>query len=90
VTRIAILSLSTEHGLALISECSSSTDRMLNQAFGYNGVAADGTVGGWICSENDASVASLSRYCYETLAQVNCLDRPDPDRNNQPQGSTGF
>ena len=90
MTRIAILSLSDGLGLALISGCSSSTDRMLNQAFGYNCVAADRTVGGWICSENDASVASLSRYCYETLAQVNCLDRPDPDRNNQPQGSTGF
>lgn len=48
MTRIAILSLSAGLGLALISGCSSSTDRMLNQAFGYNCVAADGTAGGWI------------------------------------------
>ncbi|MDG2318806.1 MAG: hypothetical protein P8L79_00965 [Rhodospirillaceae bacterium] len=63
MTRIAILSLSAGLGLALISGCSSSADRMPNQAFGYNGVAADGTVRGWIYSETDASVASLSLYC---------------------------
>ena len=87
---IARSCLTAIFGLVLLSACSSNTDRMLNQAFGYNCVAADSTVGGWVCSENDASVASVSRYCYETLGQVNCFDRPDPDRNTRPQGSTGY
>ena len=75
---------------AFCTGCSANSDRVLNQAFGYNCYAADSTVGGWICSENDAPVGQISRYCYEILSQVNCFDRPDPDRKNRPQGSTGF
>ncbi len=84
--RIAIVCTS----IALCSGCSANSDRMLNQAFGYNCVAADSTIGGWICSENDAPAAQMSRYCYETLGEVNCFDRPDPDRQNRPQGTSGF
>ena len=76
--------------LVVISGCSANSDRMLDQAFGYNCYAADSAVGGLICSDNDTPVGQVSRYCYETLGQVNCFDRPDPDRNNRPQGSTGF
>lgn len=76
--------------LCVLAGCSSNTDRMLDQAFGYKCEVADSTVGGWICSENDASVATVSRYCYETLGEVNCFDRPDPDRGSRPQGTTGY
>jgi hypothetical protein len=88
--RITLICFSACLGLALLGGCSSNRDRMLDQAFGFNCTAADSTVGGWICSQNDAPVGQISRYCYETLGTVNCFDRPDPDRQNQPQGSSGF
>ena len=90
MTRIVALIFSFGLSLAVLQGCSSNTDRMLGQAFGYKCETAESTVGGWVCSENDASVASVSRYCYETLGTVNCLDRPDPDRYNQTQGTTGY
>ena len=74
----------------LASGCSANSDRMLNHAFGHNCVAANSTVGEWICSENDAPVAQVSRYCYQTLGEVNCFDRPDPDRGNRPEGTSGY
>ena len=88
--RSAALLFCASLSLNVLAGCSSNTDRMLNQAFGYKCEAADSTVGGWICSENDASVATVSRYCYETLGEVNCFDRPDPDRSSRPQGTTGY
>ena len=84
--RIALISLS----LILFAGCSANSDQVLNQAFGYNCWATDSTVSGWICSENDMPVGQVSRYCYPTLGIANCFDRPDPDRKNQPQGSSGF
>lgn len=70
----------------LLSSCGSTTDAMLRQSVGYE---CSDTDGGMLCSENDQPVAQVSRYCYRTLGKINCLDRPDPDRQNTPVGSGG-
>jgi hypothetical protein len=73
-----------------LSSCSSTTDQILRQSVGYECHNRDSSAGDFICSQNDETVATDSRYCYNTLGDVNCFDRPDPDRNSQPNGSTGF
>ncbi len=32
--------------------------------------------------------AKTSRYCYQSLADATCFDRPDPDRKNQQLRTT--
>ncbi len=75
---------------AAVAACSSTTDQILRQSVGYECNNSESTAGGFVCSQNDDSVASVSRYCYDTLGTVNCFDRPDPDRNTRPKGSTGY
>lgn len=76
--------------LATLAACSQTSDQILYQSVGYNCHKADGEVRDWVCSNNGDAVAQVSRYCYATLGDTNCFDRPDPDRTNQPQGSTGY
>ncbi|MBT4741528.1 MAG: hypothetical protein HN793_03840 [Rhodospirillaceae bacterium] len=76
--------------LALLTACGATSDRLLRQSVGYECTGADGTVGGMLCSESDQPVGQRSRYCYATLGEINCLDRPDPDRQNAPVGSAGY
>jgi hypothetical protein len=73
----------------LLSSCGYNTDAMLRQSVGYECVEAEGEVGGFLCAENGQPVTQVSRYCYRTLGKINCLDRPDPDRQNAPVGSGG-
>jgi hypothetical protein len=72
-----------------LTGCGTDGDLMMRQAAGYDCTAAEGAVGGFFCSGTPENGPALSRYCYKTLGGVNCFDRPDPDRNNQPLGSDG-
>lgn len=60
--------------VSALTGCSNTTDQILRQSVGYEFYASDSTAGGFICSQNDAAVASVSRYCYDTLGAVNCFD----------------
>lgn len=74
----------------LITSCGTTTDTMLRQSVGYECSDASGSIGGFLCSENGQPVGQASRYCYRTLGEINCLDRPDPDRQNVPVGSAAY
>lgn len=74
----------------VIASCGATTNTMLRQSVGYECAGADGSVGDFLCSENDEPVGQASRYCYRTLGEINCLDRPDPDRQNAPVGSGAY
>ena len=73
-----------------LAGCGTTSERMLRQAVGYECNSAEGTISGWVCGADGEPVAPVSRYCYQTLGVTNCFDRPDPDSNNSPQGSTGY
>jgi hypothetical protein len=60
------------------------------QAFGYNCANHDGRTAKFFCKKQDQAVAEPSRYCYKTLGDANCFDRPDPDSKNQALGSSGY
>jgi len=72
-----------------LSSCGGNPDPIWQQAFGLQ--CGDGTSNtGNVCMRGSPAAgapARVSRYCYNTLGQVNCFDRPDPDRNNEPLGS---
>ncbi len=60
------------------------------QAFGFRCEKKTSTVSGVLCNKsNDPGAAAVSRYCYKSLADTTCFDRPDPDRKNAPQGTPG-
>lgn len=60
------------------------------QAFGFQCEAKHGRVAATMCNKStDAGAAKVSRYCYKSLADTTCFDRPDPDAKNQPLGSPG-
>lgn len=69
-----------------LAACGGKPDPILEQMFGLscNGTAAA------ICSEQPPSTgeAKTSRYCYRTIGDNNCFDRPDPDRKNQEIGTS--
>ncbi len=75
---------------ALLKACGATSDRMLRQSVGYECSGSDGASSGMLCSDSDLPVSQRSRYCFETLGDINCLDRPDPDRQNAPLGSAGY
>jgi hypothetical protein len=60
------------------------------QAFGFQCATKHSSAAAFLCNKsNDPGNAKVSRYCYKSLADTNCFDRPDPDQKNQPQGSPG-
>lgn len=76
-----------------LSGCGGRADPILAQAFGYQCANADpGTPSVGLCSTQPpgTGAAEVSRYCYATIADANCLDRPDADRKNQALGSSGY
>ncbi|MBX7199372.1 MAG: hypothetical protein K1X51_08320 [Rhodospirillaceae bacterium] len=77
--------------LALWS-CTTEPDRIYTQAFGYQCYNADTSLGDTLCKNRPAGrgQAAVSRYCYKTIADANCFDRPDVDRKNQALGSSGY
>jgi hypothetical protein len=60
------------------------------QAFGFQCATKHSGAAAMLCNKsNDPGAAKVSRYCYKSLADTNCFDRPDPDAKNQPMGSPG-
>ena len=76
----------------LLVGCNGKPDPVVRQLTGYQCGAPDASAPAMLCSTRPAGegAAEVSRYCYATLADANCFDRPDPDRKNQPQGSSGY
>lgn len=75
-----------------LNGCGGDPDPIYAQSFGF------------VCSNHDNAAAraacrnhapgfgteTVSRYCYKTMGDTNCFDRPDQDRKNQEQGSSGY
>jgi hypothetical protein len=60
------------------------------QAFGFQCATRHSATAATMCNKStDPGNAKVSRFCYKSLADTNCFDRPDPDQKNQPQGSPG-
>jgi len=60
------------------------------QAFGFQCADHHSRIADAACNKShDPGAAKVSRFCYKSLADTNCFDRPDPDQKNQPQGSPG-
>jgi hypothetical protein len=90
-TRIAAITLSLILGSALAG-CGGSPDPIYSQAFGFQCPHHDNDAVRLACA-NEApgdGTETVSRYCYRTLGDTNCFDRPDQDRKNQELGSSGY
>ena len=73
----------------LFSACSDPAPAYY-QAFGFQCESHHGTAAALACNKSkDPGAAPVSRYCYKSLADSTCFDRPDPDQKNQPQGTPG-
>lgn len=74
-----------------LSGCGGKPDPVLAQAFGYSCGAAENAPD-TLCTQRPPGNggAEVSRFCYKSLADASCFDRPDPDRKNQQQGSSGY
>jgi hypothetical protein len=72
--------------------CGSEPDATYAQAVGFVCTNSDSATADRICHNRPAGrgVEHVSRYCYKTLADSNCFDRPDHDRKNQALGSSGY
>ena len=77
---------------AMLAGCGGKPDPILSQAFGYSCGAPGSDTAMAMCSERPPGegAAEVSRYCYKSLADASCFDRPDPDRKNQALGSSGY
>ncbi|MSO98290.1 MAG: hypothetical protein EXR11_08750 [Rhodospirillaceae bacterium] len=75
-----------------LSSCGGKPDPVWAQLFGYDCTTSQSSAAGAFCSTHPPGegVAEVSRYCYQTLADANCLDRPDAERKNQALGSSGY
>lgn len=71
--------------LAGLAACGGKPDPILEQMFGLS----CGESAMPMCDQQPPGTgeAKTSRYCYNTLADANCFDRPDPDRKNQEIGT---
>lgn len=73
----------------LVAACSDPAPTYY-QAFGFQCATRHGATAAALCNKStDPGNAKVSRFCYKSLADTNCFDRPDPDQKNQPQGSPG-
>lgn len=73
-----------------LAGCSGKPDPILSQAFGYSCNTADDSSGMCHLRPPGEGAAAVSRYCYGSIGDANCFDRPDPDRKNQELGSSGY
>lgn len=75
-----------------LSSCAGDADTVYSQALGLECSQIAGTVGDLACTVRPSGQGAehVSRYCYATLGNSNCFDRPDPDRKNQALGSSGY
>ncbi len=72
--------------------CASDPDPIYAQAFGYKCTSHEGSTAKMLCNNRPPGEGTeqVSRYCYKSLADANCFDRPDQDRKNQALGSSGY
>ena len=76
---------------AALTGCGGNPDPIYAQAVGFICPNHDDEAARAACAYHAPGEAeTVSRYCYKTLADINCFDRPDPDRKNQQQGSSGY
>ena len=74
-----------------LSGCGQDPSNTYAQAFGFQCANMNSKAGRALClKSSDPGAAKVSRYCYKTLADANCFDRPDPDGKNQALGSSGY
>ncbi|MBL8644621.1 MAG: hypothetical protein JNK21_11860 [Rhodospirillaceae bacterium] len=75
--------------LAGLSACGGKPDPIMAQMFG---MPCTGEPGNPLCSTKAPGEggAEVSRFCYATIADANCFDRPDQDRKNEAIGSWGY
>ncbi len=85
------LAASAVLGLSLAG-CGGNPDPIYSQAFGFQCPNHDSDAARLICQNNapGGPTETVSRYCYQTLGDTNCFDRPDQDRKNQELGSSGY
>ena len=77
---------------AALAGCGGSPDSIYAQAIGFQCPNHDSVAARAVCVNNAPGndTETVSRYCYRTLADANCFDRPDHDRQNQELGSSGY
>lgn len=76
---------------AALSGCGQDPSPIYAQAFGFQCADMKSATGRALCLKSrEPGGAQVSRYCYKTLADANCFDRPDPDSKNQALGSAGY
>lgn len=77
---------------ASLTGCGGHQDHIYAQAFGIQCPNHDNPVARAACANNAPGngTETVSRYCYKTLGDTNCFDRPDHDRKNQELGSSGY
>jgi hypothetical protein len=85
------IGIATVVALASLSACGGDPAPVFAQAFGFHCDKHDSPLARTACQKSgDPGGAKVSRYCYRTLANPNCFDRPDPDSKNQALGSSGY
>ena len=89
--RSLAIGLASVIALASLSACGGDPGPIYAQAFGFHCDRHDSLGARVACGRSsDPGAAKVSRYCYRTLAEANCFDRPDPDSKNQALGSSGY
>jgi hypothetical protein len=75
-----------------LAGCGGKPDPVWAQLIGYDCTNSTSAASGVFCSTRapGEGVAEVSRYCYQTIGDANCLDRPDAERKNQALGSSGY
>ncbi|MGE4064233.1 MAG: hypothetical protein AB7E79_12775 [Rhodospirillaceae bacterium] len=73
----------------VLSNCGGEPDPVWRQAFGFvcSNYSNPGTQ--VACKTHPPEAETVSRYCYDTLADPNCFDQPDEISRNQELGSSG-
>ena len=75
-----------------LTGCAGDPDTVYQQAFGFQCSNSDNFVSDIACINRPPgkNAEQVSRYCYKTIGDANCFDRPDMDRKNQALGSSGY
>ena len=92
VSRLVISGCAVLAVAAGLSGCAGDADPIYAQTVGVQCSLSEHGWAGFACANHPpgSGIAQVSRYCYSTLGESNCFDRPDPDRKNQAQGFSGY
>ncbi len=84
--------LAAAAGLLMLSGCGSDPDPVYAQAFGVRCTNHSGTLAATVCKTRPfgENAERPSRFCYKSLGDANCFDRPDDMHKNQELGSSGY